>query len=159
MDLKPTSLGLCTSGAAPSCFLQMGSMWQDSKGKLLYLLLLWWTRQQSWKHRSRDMPHVPITVLLSAEQATGRQTVLSADETFSTQQQDTAKHVGSAPFSTGNKALNFPILPIPTAGRETANGRSWRVTQMHWSSSLQWLQELPRKKQSKLCFSLISSSD
>lgn len=54
-------------------------------------------------------------------------------------------------FSTGNKALNFPILPIPTAGRETANGRSWRVTQMHWSSSLQWLQELPRKKQSKLC--------
>lgn len=70
------------------------------------------------------MPHVPITVLLSAEQATGRQTMLSADETFSTQQKDTAKHVGSAPFSTGNKALNFPILPIPTAGRETANGRS-----------------------------------
>lgn len=104
------------------------------------------------------MPHVPITVLLSAEQATGRQTVLSADETFSTQQQDTTKHVGSAPFSTGNKALNFPILPIPTAGRD----RKWQITTCN-SNALKFLTAMAsrtskKKAEQTVCFSLISSS-
>lgn len=164
-DLRPTSSGLCISGAAPSCFsLQMGSTWQHSRGKLLYLpllrLLSYNEQDSSPGNMGAETCHIPINMLLSVWQATGRQTVLSEDETFSTRQQDTTKHMGSAPFSTGNKALNFPILSIPTAARETMNGRPRRVIQMHWSSSLQWLQELPRKKaEQTVYFSLISSSD
>ncbi|EOA99227.1 hypothetical protein Anapl_09130 [Anas platyrhynchos] len=89
------------------------------------------------------MPHVPVTVLLSAEQATGRQTVLSADETFSTQQQDTAKHVGSAPFSTGSSTpknlLQEPCRVLqallkPFTARLTTAAHNHQVSSGHAAS-------------------------